>query len=41
MTAFDIIYFLYAIRQFIYDVWYINLTYKVISYNKKDRPSGK
>ena len=41
MTAFDIIYCLYAIRQFMYDVQYITLTYKVNRCNKKDRPRSK
>ena len=41
MTAFDIIYCLYAIRQFMYDVWYIILTYRVNCYKKKDRPTSK
>lgn len=41
MTAFDIIYCLYAVMQFMYDVWYIALTYKATRCNEKDRPRRK
>ena len=41
MTAFDIIYCLYAIRQFMFDVWYITSNYRVTRRNEKDRPVRK
>jgi hypothetical protein len=41
MAAFDIICCLYCIRQLMFDIWYIALTYRVTRRNRKDRPVCK
>jgi hypothetical protein len=41
MAALDIICCWYCIRQFMFDIWYITLCYKVTRRNKKDRPLSK
>jgi hypothetical protein len=38
ITAYEMICCYYAIRQLMFDIWYITLSIKVKRYNKKDRP---
>jgi hypothetical protein len=41
MSAYDIIYGVYAIEQFMFDMWYIVSIYKIMHNIEKDRSKRK
>jgi hypothetical protein len=41
MTIIDMICCYYMLKQLMYDIWYLTLTYKVYRYNRKDHSKRK